>query len=275
MRRSGKGGGSADREIARVARFLSQGAAAVAPCAAGKRVILHSPAGESSATAAALEAMAVRGLIERRNGAVALSAAGKAFLKRWLVANEPFQNQHQERAEAEFMTAEGAIVATVNLAESPLGQLRRRKGRDGRAFLSPAEFNAGERLRADFTRGQMTPRLGINWEPLGSAGRRAGTAADLADGAIAARMRVERALDAVGPEPSGVLIDVCCFLKGLETVEFERGWPARSAKLLLKTALAALDRHYQPRARASGKRRAILSWGAADYRPTVNGRARA
>lgn len=46
--------------------------------------------------------------------------------------------------------------------------------------------------------------------------------ADLADSAIAARVAVNRALEAMGPELAGVALDVCCFMKGLETVERER-----------------------------------------------------
>src|SRR5690606_13701322 len=163
---------------------------------------------------------------------------------------------------------------TVNHAESPLALLWRRKARDGSQFLAAREFRAGERLRADYARGRIMPRLGVNWGAAGSGGgRRAGDAngiAELTDAALAARQRVEKAVAAVGPELSGVLIDVCCFLKGLERVEAERGWPARSAKVVLKSALGALARHYEPPAAARREAGAILHWGAADYRPSIS-----
>src|SRR5690606_5455633 len=115
----------------------------------------------------------------------------------------------------------------------------------GAAFLTRAEFDAGERLRADYTRGRIMPRLGANWTSNVASGRRGAEngIAELTDSALAARMRVEQAIAAVGPELSGVLIDICCFLKGLELVERERGWPVRSAKIVLKTALGVLSRH--------------------------------
>jgi len=93
--------------------------------------------------------------------------------------------------------------------------------------------------------------------------------AELTDIALASRMRVERALNAVGPELSGVLIDVCCFLKGLETVERERQWPVRSGKMLLKMGLAMLHRHYNPQLERDCRSPVILHWGADDYRPTA------
>ena len=46
------------------------------------------------------------------------------------------------------------------------------QGRRSR-FSAASEYQAGERLRADFTRGQMMPRLGANWEASVASGRRA------------------------------------------------------------------------------------------------------
>jgi hypothetical protein len=156
----------------------------------------------------------------------------------------------------------------VRNGESPLATLARLKDRSGRPFLGEDEFRAGERLRVEYTRGRIMPRLGVNWDSGPSGGGGGGGIADLTDAALAARQRVDAALRAVGPELSGLLVDVCCFLKGLEQVERERGWPVRSAKVVVKTALAALARHYGPSGRAA-KSIPVLHWGAEDYRPRI------
>lgn len=156
--------------------------------------------------------------------------------------------------------------------ESPLYRLATRPVKGGAPFLAEPEAMAGERLRADFTRAGLMPGITQRWD---GGPRQKGASAgarDLSDSAIDARTRVGKALDAMGPELAGVVLDVCCFLKGLETVEREHGWPARSAKLLLKAGLAALARHYGFAANAPGKGAArIRRWGAPDYRPSVSG----
>jgi Domain of unknown function (DUF6456) len=162
-------------------------------------------------------------------------------------------------------------MAAINLNESPLAALMRRKDKSGAAYLCVDEFNAGERLRADFTAGMLMQRVSSNWSAAVSGGRRGApdALANLSDHALAARQRLDKAIGALGPELSGVAIDICCYLKGLEQVEMERQWPVRSGKLMLKTALAVLARHYDPPVAA--RRQGIRHWGGEGYRPEIGG----
>ena len=132
---------------------------------------------------------------------------------------------------------------------SPLAWLRRRKDSDGRPWITDALFDAGERLAADFHRGGMHPRTTDNWDAFGSgAGRvqRSGSGAgvEIGDAISAAQERVRRALDAVGPELANVLLDVCCFERGLEAFERDARLPPRSGKVVLRMGLTSLARHY-------------------------------
>ena len=231
------------------------------------------PADPDAATVAELLA---RGLLEADgDGSLTPSATGRALVRRSLAGADGFAAQHQERGTATIDDRDlGTISVTVNHDESPLLWLRRRKGGDGRPLIDAAEFTAGERLRSDFSRGRLMPRVTANWTATVADKRRdggPGKLVELTEAAMAARGRVEKALEAVGPEFAGLLVDFCCFLKGLEEIERERRWPARSAKVVLRLGLARLARHYGLVATATGRGRSgvIRHWGAEDYRPTV------
>jgi hypothetical protein len=153
--------------------------------------------------------------------------------------------------------------AKFNESESPLIWLARRKGTDGRPLIESHQLQAGERLRVDFTLAQMMPRTTSNWHAAVAGRHRGQTSGHLTDRVIAARQRLRHALDAAGPEFSGLLLDICCFLKKLDTVERERQWPARSAKVVLQLALERLARHYGLGAEVRGKAIAPMrSWAA-------------
>lgn len=208
-------------------------------------------------------------------GAWRLSAEGRAVLRRALSGQglEPdggtaARDQAGDRPAAE---------PSANPDESPLAWLRRHRGKDGAPFLAEAEFEAGERLRADFWYAGMTPRVTSSWSACGTGGGRRsapGTGVELRDRAIAAQTRVRRALAAVGPELAGILIDVCCHLHGIEDVERRAAWPQRAGKVVLRVALAALARHYGLVAVAPDhdcEPPRVRFWGTADYRPTIDG----
>ena len=232
----------------------------------------ESPAGSRAwpISGQSLKHLTSSGLIEQKElGRFAASSAAEAWLKRQDDSGLGFRAQHGEIGPAAL--ADGTIVLK-NLQESPIALLCRPCG--GRpAWLPPHAVAAAERLRGDFEVGQLQPRITANWSATVATGRRAGDGAglrDLTDMAVAARLRFDRAMHAVGPDLSGVLVDVCCFLKGLETVERERQWPARSAKLVLRLALDSLARHYGLAAEASGKAAGRLRhWGSEDYRPQI------
>jgi uncharacterized protein DUF6456 len=177
-----------------------------------------------------------------------------------------FRARHLALAERQVETEFGRTTVTVDDGESPLVWLARRRGRDGRALIEPHQLQAGERLRSDFTQAHLMPRTTASWSSPISSGRRGGERAGAAtDTMVAARQRVHGALDSVGPEFAGLLLDICCFLKGLADIERARAWPARSGKVVLLLALDRLARHYGYAAQTRGPRRAhVRTWLAED-----------
>jgi hypothetical protein len=207
---------------------------------------------------------------EGANARLRLTEAGRAHLRRAAAPREAaFLAQHSPIV---ARAGEGAAPTLVDEGESPLAWLARRKDRDGRPFLTAAQCQAGERFRRDATQAQILQRVTVDWEARGGAGRGAAPRGPVADVAIDARRRLSGALEAVGPELAGLLTDVCGYLKGLELVESERGWPPRSAKIVLRIALERLALHYGLASEAQGPERSrrLLHWGAADYRPAIS-----
>ena len=87
---------------------------------------------------------------------------------------DPFRGQHMAVAQRQIATEHGHASVTIDEAESPLAWLARRRGRDGRPLIEPHQLQAGERLRADFTRANLMPRTTSNWESPISSDRRSG-----------------------------------------------------------------------------------------------------
>lgn len=256
------------REARRILRRLSEPGAvlAIAPDMEKAAVLRELPDG-STARIAVLErrvaqAFALKDWIScRKSGRLSLyeiSAAGRAALRRLLeedarargLAEEgtPFADQHRIWAERLIDEAgeDGPRPLRVNLAESPVQVLARRREKDGTPFLTPDLVAAAERLREDFELAQMGPRVTQNWERFLTGGERGSFGGrGPGEGPRSARERVAAALRELGPGLGDVALRVCCFLEGLEATEQRMGWSARSGKIVLRIALTRLKRHYE------------------------------
>lgn len=142
---------------------------------------------------------------------------------------------HAEPSTSSTSRARPRRSVTVNLAESPLGWLH------ARGLVSTRQFDAGERLRADWTLAQLGPRVTMRWDPapVARGARAADTPLDPTLAQIAAKRRFDGAVAAAGKGLSDILWRVVCDGSGLEAAEGALGWPKRSGKLVL---LMALDR---------------------------------
>ena len=238
---------------------------AVAASRAGITTIL------ASLPADAASLLAENNLANWRDGGLVITDAGCSFVRRLATPAglDPFTAQHREMARETRIMGEAPVRVDAN--ESPLAWLARRRDRDGQPFLDTAAVAAGERFRRDVTVAQMLPSVTSNWSAHGAGGGDPQHRLLPSEMALAARQRIDRALDFLGPDFAGLAMDACGFVKKLETIESERGWPARSAKVVLRMALAQLARHYGLAAKATGpaRSRGVGHWGAADYRPKM------
>lgn len=132
---------------------------------------------------------------------------------------------------------------TVNAAESPLGWLL------SRGLVTRRQYDAGERLRADWERAQLAPRVTMSWDAAPVArGRGASAGApDLSGAQIDAKQRFDGAIAAAGPGLSDILWRIVCAGEGMRDAETALGWPARAGKLVLAFALDRVAAYYRMR----------------------------
>ena len=139
--------------------------------------------------------------------------------------------------------ARPARSVTVNRTESPLGWLF------VRGHVTQRQFDAGERLRGDWERAQLAPRVTMAWDCAPVASGRSGAApkSDLGSAQIDARRRFDHAIANAGPGLSDILWRIVCAGEGMREAESALGWPARAGKLVLTLALDRIADYYRIR----------------------------
>ncbi len=182
----------------------------------------------------AVAALASKGVLVLHGESCLASDVAHSWLKRQLVDNLGFADQHRQIKK----TSEGVAV---NLKEGPLAALATEKNGNP-PFLCPHHLVAAGRVQALALRAQMLQRITMSYDPTRIGGKNSGgsVAADLGVSAIDARKTLSAALSRLPPDCAGVVMDVCGFQKGLQLIEIERRWPRRSAKLILRLGLEQL-----------------------------------
>lgn len=133
----------------------------------------------------------------------------------------------------------GGRSVTINLAESPLTWLH------SRGHLSDVQFAAGECLRRDFERAQLSPGVTMRWDPVRVQGGGGDPGLSANERQLAARQRFDLAVREAGPGLSDILWRVVCTGESLPIAERGLGWPIRSGKLVLRLALDRVAGFYR------------------------------
>lgn len=191
-------------------------------------------AGEARLEAGAVRALAAEGVVSCDVSGCRAAPGTRQWLKRQMIEADAFAAQHRvERHEAD-----GTIR---NLAESPLSRLAAPSG-DAGPFLAPHHVEAGERVRKLVERARLQPRLTMSYAATNTAGKRGrgSPGAEIGDMAADARKALAEIHRQLPRDCAEVVLDVCGLEKGLQLVETERGWPRRSAKLVLRIGLDRL-----------------------------------
>ena len=128
--------------------------------------------------------------------------------------------------------------------ESSLEVLARRRDRYGNPFLSTKLVEAGKLLREDY---EMNSLSICSVDKACNKG---------ANGHVPHKIksdfifhdpgeRLEKALEFLGPVLADVAVQCCCHFKGMEEIERDFGWSARSGKIVLRIALTQLLAFYK------------------------------
>ena len=132
---------------------------------------------------------------------------------------------------------------TINAAESPLGWLL------AHGHVSKRQYDAGERLRNDWERAQLPPRVTMAWDSAPVSRGRGGSTLgpDLTGAQLDAKRRFEEAVASAGPGLADILWRIVCAGEGMRHAESALGWPARAGKLVLTFALDRVAAYYRIR----------------------------
>lgn len=133
------------------------------------------------------------------------------------------------------------LPATNNAIETQNDVIKRlsRASSGEKPFLLPHHVLAATKLSDVINRAQLRMHVTQDLSALALPKAPSGTGGghDVGDMALDHRRKLFALLDQLPSDCRRILFDVCGFEKRLQLIEFEMGWPQRSAKMVLRMAL--------------------------------------
>ena len=133
----------------------------------------------------------------------------------------------------------------LNLNENPISRLSIVKvGK--KSYLLPHHIEAAKRFSFLMERANLRSNITMNYNEGQLSGTKgsATSKSEITDMAIDARKKINDLLSNLPSDCASIIIDICGFEKGLQLCESERGWPRRSAKLVLRIGLEQLAQNF-------------------------------
>ncbi|HBZ44149.1 MAG TPA: helix-turn-helix domain containing protein [Maritimibacter sp.] len=191
----------------------------------------------------------IDGRSKGRLGRYKITGAGRTELSRRIAATESARVQVTDDTR-KTRTTQGTGQKRTAGAEPPLTVLARRKRTGGEPFLPPELVRAAERFKESYEIARAAGMLGDDLDDLLldrlAAPKRVaqGSSAEAIPRGALALEHLTKAVRCLGPELSRTVILAVCRETGMETIEKQLDYPARSGKIVLRIALNSLARHY-------------------------------
>lgn len=206
-----------------------------------------------------------------------LSPAGRAAVRAALMARPvPPDSRRQKDGRVTRRDKFGDNAAAQRSPErlTLVEQLGLRRNARNQPLLHETQVAAALRFALDFNKGHMLPRVTARWSADAIPERRRrgapGAGVELADSISAAQARARAALSVLSGSMADLAIDVCCYDRGLESIEAARHWPRGAARVVLGLTLERLAEHYGMVVKPSTRAAATRQWGEHGFKPSAS-----
>jgi len=200
----------------------------------------------------------IAGTVSGRLARYTITPSGRSEVRRLLAETESRRASARGQAEDTDVIDAGELFLGADTdrrsrkrsagAESPLSVLARRKRNSGGAWLTPELVAAGLRFRESWEIAHLGGELTRDWDKLVAGRISSAGGKGAGGGAVTRRLEAEQGLAAairsLGPDMAETVIMAVCQEQGMEDIENQLDYPARSGKIVLRIALNTLARHY-------------------------------